>query len=211
MKVKSLLPADSYVVINKSLLNENDKLVLTMLYMPIIGNVAVTLYLTLYNELKAGSFITTELNHYHLMTAMNLSLEDIKVARIKLEGVGLLKTYYKSGSINSYVYELYSPMDAHDFFNHPIFNIVLYNYVGKEEYNRLINYFKMPKVNLKDSEDITTPFDMTFKSRNYKDYNFDNENVIKKETLKLNYELDYDFDLLISSIPKRLINVRAFN
>lgn len=211
MKVKSLLPADSYVVINKSLLNENDKLVLTMLYMPILGNVATTLYLTLYNELKASNFMTDELSHYHLMTAMNIGLKDIKEARIKLEGVGLLKTYYKEGSINSYVYELYSPMSAYEFFNHPIFNIVLYNYVGKEEYNRLVNYFKMPKINLKDYEDITTPFDMTFKSRSYKDYNFDNEDIVKKDTLKLNYELDYDFDLILSSIPKKLINERALN
>ena len=141
MKVKSLLPADSYVVVNKSLLNENDKLVLTMLYMPIIGNVATTLYLTLYNELKANNFITSELSHYHLMTVMNLSLKDIKTARIKLEGVGLLKTYYKEGSINSYVYELYSPISAYEFFNHPIFNIVLYNYEMHPVMERISQFF----------------------------------------------------------------------
>lgn len=211
MNFKSFLPADTYVVVNKSLLNENDKLILTMLYMPILGNEACTLYLTLFNELKASNFVSEELTHYHLMTVMNLSLSSIKEARIKLEGIGLLKTYYKKGSINSYVYELYSPISAHDFFNHPIFNIVLYNYVGKEEYNRLVSYFKMPKVNLKDYEDITTPFDMTFKSRSYKDFNFENDDIIKKDSLKLNYELDYDFDLISSSIPKSLINDRAFN
>ena len=46
----TLLPADTYIVINKSLLNENDKVTLNMLYMPIIGNTAVTLYNILYNE-----------------------------------------------------------------------------------------------------------------------------------------------------------------
>ena len=49
MKNATLLPADMYQVVNKSLLNESDKLVLSMLYMPIIGNTAVTLYNTLYN------------------------------------------------------------------------------------------------------------------------------------------------------------------
>lgn len=211
MKVKSLVPADIYIVVNKSMLNENDKMVLTMLYMPIIGNVACTLYLTLFNELKASSYVSTELTHYHLMTVMNLSLKSIKEARLKLEGIGLIKTYIKEGSINSYVYELYSPITAYEFFNHPIFNMVLYNYVGKEEYKGLVKYFKMPTVNLKDYEDITSPFDMTFKSRNYSELSIDNSDVAKKDTLKLSYELDYDFDIILRSIPKNIINDRALN
>ena len=120
MRIRSLLPADTYVVVNKCLLNENDKLVLSMLYMPILGNEACTLYLTLFNELKASSYMSNELNHYHLMTVMNLNLKQIKEARLKLEGVGLLKTYYKTGSVNNYVYELFSPLSAYEFFNHPI-------------------------------------------------------------------------------------------
>ena len=51
MNKVTLLPADIYQVINKSLLSEMDKLVLNMLYMPIIGNTSVTLYNILYNEL----------------------------------------------------------------------------------------------------------------------------------------------------------------
>lgn len=210
MKEVTLLPADVYQVVNKSLLSENDKLVLNMLYMPILGNDTITLYLTLYNELKANSYISSELNHHHLMTALNLSLESIKKARIKLEGIGLLKTYYKEGSINSYVYELYSPLSTSEFFSHPIFNIVLYNYVGKEEYNRLVNYFKIPKLNLNGYTDITSLFDMTFKSRSYSDVEFENTEVLSKNKLKLAYELDYDFDLIISSIPKNILNPKAF-
>ena len=43
MKKVSLYPADLYQVIDKSLLSSSDKLVLNMLYMPIIGNIAVML------------------------------------------------------------------------------------------------------------------------------------------------------------------------
>ena len=43
MNSVTLLPADIYQVVNKSLLNESDKLVLNMLYMPIIGNTSITL------------------------------------------------------------------------------------------------------------------------------------------------------------------------
>ncbi len=211
MKEATLLPADIYQVVNKSLLSENDKLILNMLYMPLLGNDSVALYLTLYNELRANSYLSVELNHHHLMTALNISLESIKKARIKLEGIGLLKTYYKSGNINSYVYEIYSPLSASEFFNHPIFNVVLFNYVGKEEYTRLLNYFKIPKLALNDYEDITSKFDMTFSSKSYNLLDFENTEVLSKNKLKLAYELDYDFDLIICSMPKNIINDKAFN
>ncbi len=211
MNEVTLLPADIYQVVNKSLLTEEDKLVLTMLYMPIIGNVSVTLYLSLYNELKANSYITTELTHHHLMTNMGLNLKEVKDARIKLEGIGLLKVYYMEGNINSYIYELYSPISANEFFSHPIFNMVLYNNLGKEEYNRVINYFKVPAINLKGYKDVTTPFDMTFKSRNFTNYELENTEIINKNKLKLNYFYDFDYDLLVSSMPKNLFNSKALN
>lgn len=211
MKAVTLLPADIYQVVNKCLLNEQDKLLLTLAYMPIIGNTAVTLYLTLYNELKASSYISNEFNHHHLMKCMNLSLESIKESRIKLEGIGLLKTYYMEGNVNSYVYELYSPLSAEEFFAHPIFNIVLFNNVGKEEYNRILSYFKMPSISLKDYVDITTSFDEAFKSRNYTNFERENVDIVSKNKLKLHYELDFDFDLLISSMPKNIFNPKTLN
>ena len=58
MKKISLYPADIYQVVDKSLLNEHDKLILNMLYMPIIGYTAVTLYLKLQTETK-NTFISS--------------------------------------------------------------------------------------------------------------------------------------------------------
>ena len=211
MKAITLLPADMYQVINKSLLNECDKIVLNILYMPIIGNEAISFYNTLYNELKINSFISNELTHHHLMSIMNFKLAKIKECRIKLEGIGLLKTYYLEGNVNSYVYELYSPLSANEFFNHPIFNVVLFNNIGKEEYNRLVNYFEIPEISLKKYTDITSPFNMTFESKNYTNLEIENKNIISKDKLKLNYELDYDFDFLKSLMPKNIFNEKSLN
>lgn len=210
MKDTKLSPLDIYQVINKSVLDEMDKLVLTMLYMPIIGNNSVTLYLTLYSELSLNSYISRELTHHHLISITGLGPKEITEARIKLEGIGLMKTYVKESDINSYIYELYSPVTPNEFFNHPIFNMVLFNNIGKEEYNRLINYFKTPKVDLKNYKDITVPFDMCFKSECFTPLELE-ENIIKKETLKLNYELDFDFDVIVKSIPKSIFNSKCLN
>ena len=111
MKKVSLYPADVYQVVDRSLLNEQDRLVLNMLYMPIIGYTAIVLYLKLQSEAK-NTIITSELSHHHLMTSMSLTLDNIKEARLRLEGIGLLKTYYNEGEVNSYIYELYSPVSA---------------------------------------------------------------------------------------------------
>lgn len=211
MKKLTLLPADIYQVVNRSFLSENDKTVLTMLYMPIIGSLPVSLYLMLYNELTLSNYLSKEFTHHHLMTNLSVNLETIKAARIKLEGIGLLKTYIKTGDVNSYVYELYSPLSSYEFFNHPIFNIVLYNNVGKNEYDRIISYFKMPVIDLKEYEDISGSFDMTYESHPYTNFELENVNIINKSKLKLNYELDFDFDLLISLMPKNIFNDKALN
>ncbi len=210
MKKISIYPADIYQVIDKSLLNEQDRQILNLLYMPIIGYTAVVLYLKLQSEAN-GTYISSELTHHHLMTSMSLTLDNIKEARLRLEGIGLLKTYYHEGEVNSYVYELYSPVSAQEFFSHPIFNVVLYNNVGKSEYNRLFDLFKTPHLSLKDYEDITLTFDQVYKVRNYTTLELIEGNIISKDKLLLKYELDYDFDLLVSSLPKEMFNEKCLN
>ncbi len=204
----TLLPADTYMVVNKSLLSEEDKLVLSMLYMPLIGNTSIALYNTLYNELKANNYVSNEFTHHHLVTYLGENIENIKKARIKLEGVGLIKTYCMEGNVNSYVYELYSPLSVNEFFNNPIFSTVLSTNVGENEFKRLKNYFRVPKVSLLNYMDITYPFDMAFKSVNIQNFN-ESEDIIKKEKGIIKFSNEYDFDTLISSIPKNLFNSKS--
>ena len=98
MKLVSILPADSYVVINKSLLNDNDRFILTTLYQPIIGSVSLSLYFTLWADLNKTEIMSNEYTHHHLMNIMGIKLDEIVSARKRLEAVGLLKTLYKSTS-----------------------------------------------------------------------------------------------------------------
>ncbi len=146
----NLLPADVYTVVNKTIIKNIDRKLITMLYQPIIGYSATSLYFTLIDDLDKREILSEDLTHHHLMSTMQLKLDEIEKARKKLEAVGLIKTYYKKDTINHYVYLLYSPMDANEFLNHPVLNIVLYNNLGKKEYDRIVDYFKVPKVNLKD-------------------------------------------------------------
>ena len=116
----------------------------------------------------------------------------------------------KKGSINQYVYLIYSPISANDFFNHPILNVVLYNNLGKKEYEKLLNYFKIPRINLKDYEDITCNFEDVFESVNGNILEM-NEDITKRDSNNILINKGVDFNLLISSIPSNNINERCFN
>ena len=91
MKI-NVLPADIYIVVNKTIFNNNDRRILTMLYQPLIGSSAVNLYFTLWSFLDKNEIKSEEFTHHHLMVNMGLKLEYIIEAREKLEGIGLLKT-----------------------------------------------------------------------------------------------------------------------
>lgn len=210
MKNKSVLPADIYTVVNKSVIADKDKKILTMLYQPIIGFVAVSLYLTLLDDLDKQEVISDELTHHHLMATMQLKLEDILVAREKLEAIGLLKTYLKKDTINQYVYLLFSPIPANEFFNHPILSVVLYNNLGKKEYEKVLNYFKVPRVNLRDFEDITSSFDEVFQPVRGTIMSMADD-IVNVDYHSIEMHKTVDFNFLISSIPERQIHEKCFN
>ena len=207
MKLVSILPADSYVVINKSLLNDNDRLVLTMLYQPIIGSIALSLYFTFWSDLNKTEIMSNEYTHHHLMNTMCLKLDEIVSARKKLEAVGLLKTLFKLGQINNYVYELYSPLSASEFFSNPILSSSLLSGVGKKEFQALVAYYRIPKINMDDFENITVHFSDIF-MMNKQDVTV--KEIKSKDKLDIIVDDVVDFDFIISSMPKGILNEKAF-
>ena len=205
MKSITLLPADKNTIINRTIITEEDTNNLVSLYEPIIGPLAVSLYFTFLRDLHRASIISVDYTHHHLMSIMQSSIDTIKLARESLEGVGLIKTYYKEGTINSYVYELYSPLTPKEFFASPIFNIALYNNLGKYEYEMLVAEYQLPKIDLKEYEDVSIELNNTYESSS----NFEPIDAVSRKTTSIKLENKIDFDLLLSSIPKGILNERA--
>lgn len=203
----TLLPADRYMIINKSILTDVDKKNLISFYEPIIGHLATCLYLTLFNDLEKNNWISRDLTHHHLMSILKCPLKVVKEARESLEAVGLLKTYYKSGDVNNYIYELYSPLSPNEFFNHPILNIVLYNNIGATEYEYLKKQYQKIKIDTKEYKDITKQMDEVYDSV----VNIPALDCAERSINDIIVKDQVDFDLIISSIPKGILNERAFN
>ena len=211
MRELNILPADTFVVVNRTILNENDRKIISMLYQPIIGCIATDLYYTLWADLDKSELLSGEYTHHHLMTSLRIKMDPIIMARKKLEAIGLLKTFLKEGNPNSYVYELFSPISAVEYFNHPILNVVLYNNVGKKEYENLLKYFKVPKINLSSYKEITSSFDEVFESTPGTLYDNLNTDLRTNKTGQIKIDSEFDFDLLISSVPNGLISNKTFS
>lgn len=210
MERYNLLPADTYVVINKTILHDEDRKILTNLYLPVIGMEAVMLYFALWSDLDNSEIISMDFSHQKLVSSLRMTIGEIESNREKLEAIGLIKTLVKTGNVNNYIYEMYSPVSALEFLSHPILNITLYSNVGKREYDNLVKTFKMPRFNTSNYHDITKSFNDVFESTSMTSYDLSLEDIRKYNKLKLNINSNFDFNFLVSSMPKNIDTNRAF-
>ncbi len=204
----NVLSSDTFVVVNKTILNDNRTLLIN-LYQPLIGVIAVGLYNTLWSFLDRLELISLEYTHNTLLNNMMISCNEFKEAREKLEAIGLIKTYVKNENINNYVYELYSPMSAKEFLNNPILNTALYNAIGAKEYERTIEFFKIPYINLRNYEDVTSKFSDTFIWTTSVVRNMEMYNLKNKSTRSLSIISKIDINTILNLIPDDLFNHRS--
>jgi len=210
MERYNLLPADSYVVINKTILHDEDRKILTNLYLPVIGTEAIMLYFTLWADLDNAEIVSSDFSHQKLVSSLRMTIGEIESSREKLEAIGLVRTLVKPGNINNYIYELYSPVSASEFLSHPILNIVLYSNIGKKEYDNIVKTFKTPRFNTSNYTDITKSFNEVFEPVSLTSYDLSLEDIRKYNKLRLNINSNFDFNFLISSMPKNIDTNRVF-
>ena len=201
----SVLPLDNFLVINKSFLNDSDRLILSLLYQPIVGNVAIGFYLTLWGLLNENDILSNSHSHNELVSSMQLKLEDIVEAREKLEAIGLIKTYFKKEN-NEYVYELYAPISVSEFLNNPVLEIALYNNVGKKKYEQIIKRFELPTIDLTPYKDISKTFKEVF---TFVASETNGNNIRSPKHLDLSIEATINFNDVLALIPEELLNYKS--
>lgn len=211
MEKYNLVPADTYVVVNKTILHNEDRKIITSLYLPIIGTDAVMLYFTLWADLDNSEILSSEFSHQKLVSSLRITINELQTSFDKLEAIGLIKAFIKEGNVNNYIYEIFSPVSASEFLSHPILNIVLYSNVGKREYDNLVKAFKIPRLNTSNYKDITKSFNDVFESTSMISYDLSLEDIRKYNKLKLNINSNFDFNFLISSMPKNLDTSKMFS
>ena len=163
---QEILPIDRYVVASDGLLHEYDRKVLTFLYQPLIGSTCFSLYMTLWAELEENRLWSESSTHHLLMNLLEMNLKEIYEARLKLEGIGLLKTRVKTDEGGrSFIYELHPPLTPEQFFLDGMLNIYLYRKIGKNHFSRLKRFFSdQQKPSEDEYVDVTRAFQDVFTS-----------------------------------------------
>ncbi|MBT2691213.1 replication initiation and membrane attachment family protein [Bacillus sp. ISL-47] len=163
---QEMLPIDRYTVAASGLLHEYDRKVMTLLYQPLIGSTCFSLYMTLWAELEENRLWSSSNSHHSLMNFMGMGLKEIYEARLKLEGIGLLKVYVnKEDDTRSFIYELLPPLTPEQFFLDGMLNIYLYRKLGKNQFMRLKRFFSDQKVHPKQGyQEVTKAFQDVYES-----------------------------------------------
>ncbi len=143
----------------KSLIAYYDFDSIMMLYQPIIGAKAASLYMSLVFEANYQEWVEVN-THAQLSKKTMLSLLEIQDAKKQLESIGLIKSYRKENenSLASYIYEIYAPKTPEAFFKDPVFYGLLEASLGEKEVSRIRHIYKMNKVDLKGYYDISASF-----------------------------------------------------
>ena len=158
-----VLPVDGFEVKLASSLPLDYIHSLYHLYQPLIGIQAISLYQTLLLQLDIQKEVSIQ-THHTLMNYLNLPLDEIYEARLKLEGIGLLKTYqFDSEDRVYFTYELQAPFSPRQFFADMMLSELLYRHLGKSRFILLKNFYT--KTNERDiGKDITSSFNDVFQT-----------------------------------------------
>ncbi|MFI3307072.1 MAG: DnaD domain protein [Mycoplasmatota bacterium] len=207
MDLEQLFLADTFIVINNTIIDSKSEDILIKLYQPIIGVNAIGLYKTLISYLDIQQIMSNENTHQVLVLSTKLKLESILKYRKILEAIGLLKTYLKKDAINSYVYELHAPLSASEFLKHPILNAMFINNTDQREYKRIVNYFKQPKMSLASYNNISEKFNNIFTVNQV--YETENIEIKKKNTLNIDINYTLDIVSILNLFPDELLNKKT--
>lgn len=222
---QEILPIDRYTVSSSGILHEYDRKVLTLLYQPLVGSTCFSLYMTLWAELEGNRLWSESSTHHLLMNLLELNLKDIYEARLKLEGIGLLKTYVKTDDgERSFIYELCPPLNPEQFFLDGMLNIFLYRKIGKNHFARLKRFFTdQQKPEKKEFQNVTKAFQEVFASATPGSFQYlqdvsedieepgENKQFIgRKESDPIQIDHStFDFDLLEAGLNESLVPKKA--
>ena len=149
----------AFSIMIEDTLTELDRKVLTYLYLPIIGDKALSIYQTLFTMVNPLDRESSILSHSQVLNLLKLSAKTFTLERRTLEAVGLLSTYYKNGV---FIYVLKNVLKPYEFFCNKELCFVLESVTSKEEVERLTFEFLVRRLDSSLFEDITVKFNDVF-------------------------------------------------
>lgn len=216
-KWSELHPRDCVTVTQQVWLTHRELQFVTQLYVPFLGTKATTLYLVLFAELSPQTYQSDVMRLADLLALVNMGIPDFYQARVRLEAVGLLKTYRFEDTdtvTTQYTLELQAPASPRLFFKDALLSTLLMNQVGHQRFSTLQKRF-MHQTFPTAGEEITVPFNEGFQlPYNVNQYRRNLE-LEKRMILDIKQqeavvrEVDLDWELLTELLKSQFVNEHA--
>lgn len=158
-------------------------------------------------KLTAGLSVDRQ-THHTIMNHLNVALNIIYEARLKLEAIGLLQTYKQEDRQGKlYTYELLPPFSPDQFFNDMMLAELLERHVGSRRFAQLKQFY-LPTIDKQQGENVTASFQDVFQTYEPKlGASFTKQSVEKAEP-KTAIKLEpVDFSLINDALKQRNIPV----
>lgn len=183
------------------------------LYRPILGANAFTLYIGLKDLADDAPQKSERHKHSTLLNWIDLDLKQLLINRRRLEGIGLLNTYYQCDDLGDfYLYQMKPPLSAKDFFKNPLLELLLEDIVGVDKVAELKKYLVDSTIDHSGMSNITANLLSIFHINKNKLANkqkkiiYETNNLISDEN---DENQDFDFDTFLCYLDLNYINKKS--
>lgn len=194
---------DKFKLITYQNIDIDERNVVTLLYQPLIGCKAFSLYLTLWSLIDRSRLKTPIYIHKKLYDILNTTPKAFSDARKKLEAIGLLVVYQNE---EMFLYELKAPLTAEEFIKDGNLGAYLFKEIGQNNFDELVSLFKISNTEKDGFKNITTNFDEVFDSLPSPIETSDNYMSRSKSKISLNH--DFDFEFFFEGLSKNFVDRR---
>jgi len=183
-------------------LNHESLQTLTLLYMPIIGQDAYTLYVTLYTLLDRARLKSPEYPLDFLLDMLNLTPQSLLETRKKLEAAGLLETFKHDD--NHFLFELYLPLTPEGFIKDSPLASYLNHAIGSYRFKDLVEHFKITRVQKSNYQNISVAFNDVFAP--IEDHTTLKSQFMDTSRQAVKFNTAFEADIVLEAIPNALMH-----
>ncbi len=171
------------------------------LYLPIVGQTATNFYVILSNMVENGKDQDITFNSSAVCKQLNVSSDELSVAKDKLEAIGLLSTFISTNNNkdNILILVVKPAMVYQEFIANPKLKTLLINQVGTSSFEYL-EFKNAPSSQLQDAIEITRTFDQVFNNEG-----LSNKHILDFEKLYANIQKTTSLPLVIDDNCKNII------
>jgi len=191
----------TFSILAQSALSSDEWKVLGLLYQPLMGTLAFSMYHTFYHLLNQKNYQSEVFTHQFLSDMLNEKYDKLKEAKEKLEALNLLSTFQDQ---EHFIYKLKTPLTPRGFFKDTVLGQFLQTEVGGKMFDQLTNLFKVQKVELENYQEITKNFDDVFNFVASNDYVDTAMYLGKRSNTGVKIQEQINYDTFVERLPDRV-------